>query len=73
MGGGRMRAEDSIDPSVGIRFFKQLGDTIKKGEPILRIYARNAAEASVALEGLKEAVRMAKQRPKIPKLIRERI
>jgi len=38
MGGGRKRAEDSIDYSVGLAFFKKIGDKVEKGEPIGEIY-----------------------------------
>ncbi len=38
MGGGRKRADDRIDYSVGLAFFKKIGDRVEKGEPIGEIY-----------------------------------
>jgi len=38
MGGGRKRAEERIDYSVGLAFFKKIGDRVEKGEPVGEIY-----------------------------------
>ncbi|RUM42387.1 MAG: pyrimidine-nucleoside phosphorylase, partial [Desulfurobacterium sp.] len=38
LGGGRRKAEDRIDYSVGLRFFKKIGDYVEEGEPIGEIY-----------------------------------
>ena len=38
MGGGRKRADDRIDYSVGLAFFKKIGDRVEKGEPVGEIY-----------------------------------
>lgn len=40
LGAGRTSKEDSIDYEVGIELTKQLGDTVKKGEVLARIYYR---------------------------------
>jgi len=34
MGGGRKKAGEKVDYSVGLRFFKKIGDYVEKGEPI---------------------------------------
>ena len=34
MGGGRRKVGERIDHSVGLRFFKKVGDYVEKGEPI---------------------------------------
>jgi len=38
MGGGRKKADDTIDYSIGLRFFKKIGDFVKKGDTIGEIY-----------------------------------
>lgn len=40
LGAGREKKEDNIDPSVGIELIKKIGDPVKKGETIARIYGR---------------------------------
>ena len=38
LGGGRKKAGEAIDHSVGLGFFKKIGDYVEKGEPIGEIY-----------------------------------
>lgn len=45
LGAGRQRKEDTIDPAVGVEVLKSVGDTVERGEPLLRIYARTEAQA----------------------------
>ncbi len=52
LGGGRRRAEDSIDPAVGLYAFAQLGATVKAGDAIARIDARDEAGAARAAEAV---------------------
>lgn len=39
LGGGRMKKEDTIDPSCGFRICKKIGDKVKKGDVITEIYS----------------------------------
>lgn len=39
LGGGRQKADDKLDYSVGIELHHKLGDTVKAGEPLLTIYS----------------------------------
>ncbi|GAW98078.1 pyrimidine-nucleoside phosphorylase [Secundilactobacillus mixtipabuli] len=39
LGGGRQKADDKLDYAVGIELKKKVGDSVKKGEPLLTIYA----------------------------------
>lgn len=51
MGAGRARKEDPIDPMVGIRLFKELGDFVKAGEPLFTLYGKADADmARIAQE-----------------------
>lgn len=38
LGAGRVSKEDLIDYSVGIELLKQVGDKVKKGEPLAKVY-----------------------------------
>ena len=38
MGAGRISKEDSIDYGVGIELTKQVGDNVKKGEVLAKVY-----------------------------------
>lgn len=39
LGGGRQKADDQLDYSVGIELHHKLGDHVKAGEPLLTIYS----------------------------------
>jgi pyrimidine-nucleoside phosphorylase len=45
MGGGRQRKEDAIDPAVGIRLERKIGDPVLAGEPLALLESRDAAAA----------------------------
>lgn len=49
LGGGRRRAEDTIDPSVGFESHVRIGDRVEPGDPLLTIYVpgSNADRVSV--------------------------
>jgi len=55
LGAGRSRADDSIDPSVGIDHLRKTGTTIKAGDPLCRIHARSRADADAAAATLANA------------------
>lgn len=55
LGGGRTRAEDAIDHSVGISRLKKTGERIERGEPLLRIHARSKADAATVSPLLESA------------------
>jgi pyrimidine-nucleoside phosphorylase len=57
MGAGRTRADQAVDPAVGIQVEKKPGDPVLRGEPIARIYVRSEADAGRA--GIVERVRSA--------------
>ncbi len=49
MGGGRLRKEDAIDPAVGLRILKKIGDPVAQNEPLIEIYYNNESQLSAAL------------------------
>ncbi len=56
LGGGRMRAEDGIDYSVGLEEIVELGNKLEEGDPLCRIHARSQDEADRASERIVKAV-----------------
>jgi pyrimidine-nucleoside phosphorylase len=45
LGGGRLRKEDTIDPSCGFRICKKIGDQVRKGECLLEIHSDRRSKA----------------------------
>ena len=41
LGGGRIQTTDDVDPSVGFEFLVRLGDEVKAGQPLVRIFAQS--------------------------------
>ena len=56
LGGGRRRAEDTIDPSVGLEAARGVGDAVDGDRPIAIVHARSTPEAEAAAKRLREAV-----------------
>lgn len=56
LGGGRTRAEDRIDPAVGITEFISIGDAIRAGDPLCVVHAASESTAEAAAEALRAAI-----------------
>jgi thymidine phosphorylase len=54
--GGRHRAEDVVDPAVGIADMQGPGDSVGPGRPLAVVHARSRAEATVAAAAVREAM-----------------
>jgi pyrimidine-nucleoside phosphorylase len=52
LGGGRRKAEDRVDPSVGILLDKRYGDRVERGDVLARVLASSEASGERAAEGL---------------------
>ncbi len=63
LGAGRAKKEDVIDPSVGIKVVKKLGDYVKKGEVIAYIYKSAASNYEESLNLLEHAYAINKEKP----------
>lgn len=63
LGGGRETKDSPIDLSVGIYLDKKTGELAEKGEALATIYASDMGRGERALELLREAYKMQKERP----------
>jgi thymidine phosphorylase len=56
LGGGRLRAEDAIDPAVGLADVCGVGDAVGPDRPLAVVHARSAADAETAATMLRQAL-----------------
>lgn len=73
LGGGRRKTTDKVDHSVGFRFAKHVGDSVKKDEIIAEIFAKDAKTAELARKMLESAVDIGSETLTKPKLILQKI
>ena len=72
LGGGRVRIDDQIDPTVGFVAEKIIGDKVSQGELLGTIYARYAAKASETAARIQAAYHVSEaSQPQRPTLIKE--
>lgn len=69
LGGGRQKADDKLDYSVGIELHHKLGDKIKDGEPLLTIYS-NRQNIQDVEQLLRESIEIS-DHGEVPTLIHE--
>jgi len=67
LGGGRETKESEIDYSVGVRIWKKVGDYVRKGESLARLYGNDIAKLKAAAPRLMNAYRLSKERVEAPK------
>ncbi len=58
LGGGRTRAEDRIDPAVGLTELAGIGEEVGPNRPLCLVHARDDAAASAAIEDVRRAYRL---------------
>ena len=56
LGGGRSAVEDAVDPTVGFVITVKPGDSVRAGEPIASVFARDQAGIALGMQALAEAV-----------------
>jgi pyrimidine-nucleoside phosphorylase len=61
LGAGREQKGDQIDPSVGILLAAKVGDEVKRGEPLSRLFARDEGSAVLALQQLEAAFQLSQE------------
>ncbi|HEU4596957.1 MAG TPA: thymidine phosphorylase [Pyrinomonadaceae bacterium] len=72
IGGGRVRMEDRIDPSVGFLADAKIGDEVSEGATLGLLYCRRPAEAEEAARRIGAAYEVGEEPPaRLPELIKE--
>jgi pyrimidine-nucleoside phosphorylase len=61
IGGGRVRIEDIIDPTVGFITEHKIGDHLNEGEAIGLVYCADNAKAEEAVQRIQEAYELAEE------------
>jgi thymidine phosphorylase len=72
LGGGRTRAEDSIDHSVGLTALARIGDEVGVDRPLARVHARDDGTAEQAVSAVRAAYKLGEP-PAGRRLLYERI
>lgn len=73
LGAGRLRKEDEIDFTAGIRMYVRIGDSVQEGDVLATLYgadSRRLEEAEIILEA---AIRISAEPATPPKLIQKKI
>ncbi len=73
LGGGRQRAEDAIDPAVGLADVRGPGDAVDPDRPIAVVHARSTADAEAAAAALRGAVMVGHEPPPVGSPVSRRI
>lgn len=75
LGGGRIRAEDMVDHSVGLTGLRCTGEYLEAGDEVLTIHARNESEWLQAADQCLEAIEFSEQAPEdsVQDIILERV
>ena len=73
MGAGRTRADQAVDPAVGIELAVTRGDRVERGAPLAKIFVRRAADAEVVRARVEGAFRIGASAEPIPPLVLGRI
>jgi thymidine phosphorylase len=66
LGGGRARAGDTIDPSVGLSDVRAVGARVARGEPLAIVHATSDDSADAALHSLQTAIHVADHATPLP-------
>ena len=70
IGGGRVKAEDSVDHAVGYSTEVKIGDRVEAGQTLGFVYCRTEADSEAVLEKLRAAYTITEERVEPPELIR---
>ena len=70
IGGGRIRAEDTVDHAVAYESVKKIGDSVRRGETLGIIHCRRQAQADLIAAKLRDAYKISGVMPGATKLVR---
>jgi pyrimidine-nucleoside phosphorylase len=73
LGAGRTRAEDAVDPAVGVNALVKVGERIERGAPLCMIHANDDAALAEAKGMLAKAIAIDDAKPEPTQLIAELI
>ena len=73
LGGGRTRAEDPVDPAVGLTRILPVGAEVRRGEVLALVHARTDAVASAAANAVESAYAIGEIRSAASKAVLRRI
>lgn len=71
LGAGRARAEDKVDPAVGVSGLCKIGETVAAGAPLAVIHANDEAALAAAHAQVAAAIRLGAGPAAVPELIGE--
>lgn len=70
-GAGRAKKEDDIDLAAGIILHKKVGDGVSRGDVLATFYGNDKKKVEMAKTEASMAFEITKEKPEIPKLIKE--
>lgn len=73
LGAGRAKAEDNVNPAVGITGLVKVGETVAEGQPLAVIHADDDESWAAAEVRLRECIKIGDTATATPPLIAERI
>ena len=73
LGGGRRRAEDDVDPAVGLTDVAGLGDAVRPDRPLAWVHARSRPDAEAAVVAVRGAMTLGEEAPTIVPPVLRRI
>jgi pyrimidine-nucleoside phosphorylase len=73
LGAGRTRADQKIDPAVGIELLAKRGDQVEMGEPLCLLHVQKSAGTEALVTRARNAFVIGKKQPKKTDLVLERI
>ncbi len=71
IGGGRMKADDTVDSAVGFACEAHYGEEVKGGDVLGVLYCRNQAQAEAISSIIQSAYSVSDQKPEPLKLVKE--
>lgn len=73
LGGGRMRPQDQIDPSVGVTNILPLGSEVKAGDVLALVHAQTQDKADQAVQMVRQAMMLSEHKPALNPVIYETV
>jgi thymidine phosphorylase len=73
MGAGRTRADQKVDPAVGIELAVARGDRVERGGLLATLYVRHAADADAVRARVRAAFTVGDRAEAVPALVMGRI